>query len=77
MDTERINIDLNNRIWLNRAAQSLAEALRLAASQELDIEFTELVSGYRFRHNSKGAFFDVYLYDSLSSGAGYSASVAK
>lgn len=77
LDTDKINIDLSNRIWLNRAAQSLAEALRLAASQELDIEFTELVSGYRFRHNTKGAFFDVYLYDSLSSGAGYSASVAK
>ena len=77
LDTNQINIDLDNRIWLNRAAQSLAEALRLAASQELDIEFTELVSGFRFRNNSQGVFFDIYLYDSLSSGAGYSASVAK
>lgn len=77
LDADKINIDLSNRIWLNRAAQSLAEALRSAASQELDIEFTELISGYRFRRNANGAFFDVYLYDSLSSGAGYSASVAK
>ena len=70
LDASIINIELDNRIWLNRAAQSLAEALRLAASQELDIEFTELISGYRFRNNSQGAFFDIYLYDSLSSGAG-------
>lgn len=77
LDEDKINVDSSNHIWLNRAAQSLAESLRLAASQELDIEFTELISGYRFRNNAKGTFFDVYLYDSLSSGAGYSASVAK
>ena len=57
--------------WLMRSAQSLAEALRLEACKKLDIEFTELVSGYRFRENEAGSFVDLYLYDSLSSGAGY------
>lgn len=77
LDEQKIDVDSKNNPWLNRAAQSLAEALRLAASQELDIEFTELVAGYRFRQNSNGSFFDIYLYDSLSSGAGYAASISE
>ena len=72
IDTRRM---LDNP-WLNRASQSLAEALRLSASRELDIEFTELVTGYRIRENAEGAFVDIYLYDNLSSGAGYAVGVA-
>lgn len=71
LDTRR-----NGNPWLPRAAQSLAEALRLAASKELDIEFSELVTGYRLRTNQTESFVDIYLYDSLSSGAGYAAAVA-
>lgn len=63
--------------WLDRAAQSLAEALRLTVSKELDVEFSELVTGYRLRTSSIGSFLDIYLYDSLSSGAGYAVSVAE
>lgn len=66
----------NDNPWLNRAAQSLAEALRLVASKKLDIEFTELVTGYRLRTGSEASYVDIYLYDSLSSGAGYAVSVA-
>ena len=62
-------------LWLSRAAQSFAEALRLVACQELDVEFSELVTGYRVRRNPNGTFVDVYLYDSLSSGAGYAVNV--
>lgn len=75
LDRNLIDINLQRNSWLNRAGQSLAEALRLAACQELDIEFTELVTGYRVRHNQNGDFVDVYLYDSLSSGAGYAVSI--
>ena len=76
MDRTRVNTDSQKGSWLNRAGQSLAEALRLAACHELDIEFTELVAGYRIRQNPNGDYVDIYLYDSLSSGAGYAVSMA-
>lgn len=76
IDPKEISTDRNGNPWLNRAAQSLAEALKFAVSKELDVEFTELVTGYRFRKNDKGAYIDIYLYDSLSSGAGYAVSVS-
>ena len=77
LDDRRINARRKDNPWLSRAAQSLAEALRLTTSQELDIEFTELVTGFRLRKNALGSFVDIYLYDSLSSGAGYAVSVAE
>lgn len=76
LDEQKMDIHRTDNPWLTRAEQSLAEAFRLAASKELDVEFTELVTGYRIRTNAAGAFVDVYLYDSLSSGAGYAVSVA-
>ncbi len=76
LDEKRIDTTRKDNPWLSRAAQSLAEALRLVASKELDIEFTELITGYRLRKNTSGFFVDIYLYDSLSSGAGYAVSMA-
>lgn len=75
LDPDIIYANSKDRLWFQKAAQSLAEALRLIASKVLDVEFTELVTGYRFRKNKKGAFVDIYLYDNLSSGAGYAISV--
>ena len=76
IDDTVIDARRNDNPWLNRAAQSLAEALRLVASKKLDIEFTELVTGYRLRTGAEASYIDIYLYDSLSSGAGYAVSVA-
>lgn len=76
IDDRIIDVRRNDNPWLNRAAQSLAEALRLVASKKLDVEFTELVTGYRLRTGSEASYVDIYLYDSLSSGAGYAVSVA-
>lgn len=75
LDKGQLNTNPQKGSWLSRAGQSLAEALRLAACHELDIEFTELVTGYRVRQNQSGDFVDIYLYDSLSSGAGYAVSI--
>jgi len=76
LDENRIDTRSTENPWLIRASQSLSEALRLTASKELDVEFTELVTGYRLRKNQTGFFVDIYLYDNLSSGAGYAVSVA-
>lgn len=76
IDDSKIDASRNDNPWLSRAAQSLAEALRLAASKKLDVEFTELVTGYRLRTGPEASYVDIYLYDSLSSGAGYAVSVA-
>lgn len=67
--------DLDNT-WLSRARISLAEAMRLAAVDILDIDFHELCVGSRNRLGNGGAFVDVFLFDSLSSGAGYSSELA-
>ncbi len=75
LDRHKIDVNTQRNSWLHRAGQSLAEALRLAACQDLDIEFTELVTGYRVRQTQHGDFVDIYLYDSLSSGAGYAVSI--
>ena len=76
IDDKIIDARRNDNPWLSRAAQSLAEALRLVASKKLDVEFTELVTGYRLRSGTEASYVDIYLYDSLSSGAGYAVSVA-
>ena len=40
LDKEKINVSKGDTLWLNRAAQSLSEALRLAACKELNVEFS-------------------------------------
>jgi ATP-dependent helicase YprA (DUF1998 family) len=78
VDRNRINAESKSigDLWIKNAALSLSEAMILAAGRLLDVEFNELRSGYRLRYSPDTVFIDIFLFDSLSSGAGYSSEVA-
>ncbi|MFT5872267.1 MAG: ATP-dependent helicase YprA (DUF1998 family) [Clostridium sp.] len=77
IDGSKINITPEYfNVWLIPALTTLSEALALSASKVLDVEFSDLKCGYRIRSEENCIYADVYLYDSLSSGAGYSNRVA-
>ena len=68
---------LDAKAWLRKAATTTAEAMRKAATIMLDVEFDEIQAGYHIRPDEEVIKVDVYLYDSLSSGAGYCAQAGK
>lgn len=60
---------------LNDSLRTISEALLLAASQELDIDPAEFQVGFRLINSSAETsstlIADIYLFDTLSGGAGY------
>jgi hypothetical protein len=66
---------------LESAAHSIAEALRLAASRhrQLDLDPTEFGAGFRLlpAQHDGSISLDIYLYDTLAGGAGYSQLAGK
>jgi ATP-dependent helicase YprA (DUF1998 family) len=63
---------------LRAACLSLANALALTAASILGIDQRELQSGFRIRRGEKGnALVEIYLYDTLTGGAGYSKLVGE
>ncbi|MHB8389430.1 MAG: DEAD/DEAH box helicase [Acidobacteriaceae bacterium] len=53
------------------ALQSFCEALVLAVGRVLDIDIREMNAGYRHIRYGDDQFADIFLYDTLSGGAGY------
>lgn len=75
LDANEISTEYGNP-WLRKASKTLAEAVKLAAVSILDIDAAELCAGSRRRFDGDEAIVDLYLFDSLSSGAGYSSLLA-
>lgn len=78
LDNEKINT-AHDVLWIQRAGQTMAEAMVLAGGRILDIEFNEIKSGYRLRYDNEynKTYADIFMFDSLSSGAGYCSALAE
>lgn len=63
--------------WLKKAATTLEQAIILAASKLLDIDYNELRGGFRTRKYNQMQYLEFFIFDSLTSGAGYSQIVSK
>ncbi|QGT82214.1 DEAD/DEAH box helicase [Pseudomonas coronafaciens] len=72
--TEPLRFDLlsrRHRMPVEDALQTLCEALTLSIGRILDIDSREVSSGFRFGNDGNSDFADIFIYDTLSGGAGY------
>jgi len=69
--------DQRSRQPLADGLQSLSEALVLAVSRILDIDIREISAGYRFINLMDMYYADLFVYDTLSGGAGYATMAAE
>ncbi|OXS27175.1 MAG: DEAD/DEAH box helicase [Acetobacterium sp. MES1] len=68
------NKSVEDKSILRSAATTMHEALKKAISIILDIDYNEISGGWRPRIKSNGAsHIEMFFYDNLSSGAGYSS----
>jgi hypothetical protein len=69
-----LNGSKEEKFILRAAVTTLHEAIKKAISITLDIDYNEINGGWRPRIKNNGqANIEMYFYDSLSSGAGYSS----
>ena len=64
---------------LQSALQTAAEALTLGAAKHFDVDYSEFSAGYRLIQQPKTAVplvAEIYMFDTLSGGAGYSQQLA-
>ncbi|WFN34944.1 DEAD/DEAH box helicase [Methanogenium sp. S4BF] len=77
-ELDKSQINTNPRgMWISNAATTLSEAFLLAASRTLDVDFNDIKGGHRIHGTEYTTFVDIYIYDSLSSGAGYATGLRK
>lgn len=70
--------DDEEKCILRSAATTLHEAIKKAVSLSLDIDFNEINGGWRSRYEEDGeAHIEMFFYDNLTSGAGYSSLIGE
>ncbi|WP_434982626.1 DEAD/DEAH box helicase [Xanthomonas arboricola] len=62
---------------LEDALQTLCESVTLAIARKLDIDAREISAGFRFGSSGEEHFADIFVYDTLSGGAGYALEASK
>jgi predicted RNA-binding Zn-ribbon protein involved in translation (DUF1610 family) len=68
------NSNVEEKNILRAAATTLCEAFKKSVSLVLDIDYNEISGGWRSRIKSDGhSHIEMFFYDNLSSGAGYSS----
>ena len=72
------NYDSEEKNILRSAATTLHEAIKKAVSLSLDIDYNEINGGWRTRLEENGeVHIEMFFYDNLTSGAGYSALIGE